>query len=722
MLKKANQARFTLQITNYPDLELSVIGLSSNKYALDNNAIYTQNYSFHITCYNSNSVLLSKLINQKVVLFLYDNENKICHHGIITSCTDHQIPEIADEIVIHSPLYLLTLNIPRIVYHNVTLPDLIHQILKNNSWQNYEYELLLENNYPLREYVVQYQESDFDFLHRKCAFYGVFFTFIQTAERAILIFCDNIKNLTDKIGELYLGFCPTWGQVRNTNSLFHIEWCQQMLTDNIRLNDYNYRTPAISLLMESVPTHSALTPLMTDYRFQDHYKTIDEGQFLLTVRQQALDCRRKIWLAKTDCVQLQPGYLIQVNHHPLQDMNGQFIVTTITHYGDQSAAYPTITESKQNYTQCYYNIIELIPAHLSYRPIAPEPVYQENCLANITGIPGDYADIDEQGRYLIKPKFDTSTVSDSQTSHRVRFIQPLSGNQYGAHFPLHVGTEVLITHVNGDPDRPIIIGVLPNMNSLSPVTANNYTQNIIKSWGGNQLLFDDQQNHESILLSTQQQQNYLLLDATYNQHQIKLCSLQGNMSFQAGTTITSTTHNNHQQIIGNNYTIQVQNQAQIMTKNGDIRMNAGVDILLSANNNIDLETKLENIILQSGNDSNVIAEDDINIIIENGDLTIQTKNGDCAFNAAQNIVLQCTGLEQIYLAQGGASIQITPQTITFNSPTAIHFSAEQININGNVSYGDKNANETSTNLILHYQDELGEYINNLEGIYHLFIL
>lgn len=722
MHNQANQTHFILRFDNHPEIDLPILYFDSTKFSLDNDKIFSQNYSFQITCYNKNSILLSKLINQKVMLIVCTNEHKIYHHGIITSCTDHQIPHIADEIIIHSPLHPLTLNTRRMIYHNVSLPDLIDQILMNNRWEKYEYQLLLENHYPLREYVVQYQENDFEFLHRKCAYYGVFYTFDQTAESSILIFCDNINNLNRKIGEINLSYQPESGQLCDSTRVFHMEWCQQMVTDNIRLNDYNYRTPDISLLLESIPTHTTLTPLMTDYRFQDHYKTIAEGQFLLKVRQQALDCRRKIWFAKTDCKQLQPGNLIHINNHPLFDMNGQFVVIAITHYGDQSAAFHIFVESipKNNYN--YYNIIELIPAQLSFRPIAPEPVYQENCLANITGILGDYADIDEQGRYLIKPKFDTSNTPDYQTSHRVRLIQPLSGYQYGVHFPLHLGTEILITHVNGDPDRPIIMGVLPNINSLPPVTANNYTQNIIKSWGGNQLLFDDQQNHEYILLNTQQQQNYLLLDATYNQHQINLYSLQGNLNLLAGTTITSSTQNNHQQIIGNNYTINVQNESQIITKNGDIQMDAKVGVQFSAKNDLKFETSLENIILQSGNDTHLNANDDINLIVDKSDLTIQTKNGDLVFNAAQNIVLQCPGLEQIYLAQGGSSIQITPQSITLNSPTAIQFSAELINMNGNVCYGDKKANEISTNLILHYQDELGSMLNNLEGIYHLLLL
>ncbi len=721
MNNKNNQSHFMLQIADNSAVDIQIIGFSTEKYSLDNDEMITQNYSFRITCYNKSQSLLQELINKKAVLIMYDHLGKIYHHGIITHCTDHQKQNIADEIIIHSPLYLLTLNIRRRVYHNVTLPALIEQILSNNGWQYYEYQLLLDNVYPMREYVVQYQESDFEFLHRKCAFYGVFFSFIQLEHSAVLVFYDNINNLTGKTDKLVLSYVPENGEASNINRVFHIEWQQNMITDNIILNDYNYRSPEISLFLEGEPSITQQLPRVTHYRFQDHYKTLAEGEFLLQIRQEALVCRRTIWTAKTNCNILQLGFLIEINNHPITSMNGHFVVISITQQGDQSAQFPTIINNHTTLQQSYFNIIELIPVNVPYRPKMPEPIYQENCLANINGTPGNYADIDQYGRYLIRPKFDNSIAPNEQTSHRVRFAQALVGNQYGAHFPLHVGTEVLLTHLNGDPDRPIIIGVLPNMNGLSPVTANNFTQNILSSWGGNQLLFDDQLGHEHILLSTSYQQNYLLLDATYGLQQIKMCSLQGDINFQAGTTITSRTQNNLEQIVDNNHMVTVQNQAQIITQNGDININAATNLQFYATNNITLETIKENIILQSDNDLNINANDDINIAIPNGDLIIQTNNGDLTLNAAQDILLQCTGsFDQIYIAQGGISIQISQQSITLNSSTAIQFSAEQININGNVNYGKNNIGEMSTNLILHYQDEIGEKLNNIDGIYQLF--
>ena len=70
----------------------------------------------------------------------------------------------------------------------------------------------------------------------------------------------------------------------------------------------------------------------------------------------------------------------------------------------------------------------------------------------------------------------------------------------GMHFPLHKGTEVLLAHVNGDPDRPIIIGAVPNPDTASPVTGSNQTQCKVQTGGGNSMTFEDTADGQRIVI------------------------------------------------------------------------------------------------------------------------------------------------------------------------------------------------------------------------------
>ena len=77
-------------------------------------------------------------------------------------------------------------------------------------------------------------------------------------------------------------------------------------------------------------------------------------------------------------------------------------------------------------------------------------------------------------------------------SRWVRRAQLSAGDDYGTHLPLHRGTEVLVAHVEGDPDRPIIVGSVPNHETASPVTSANASQSKIATRHGITVTLDDQ--------------------------------------------------------------------------------------------------------------------------------------------------------------------------------------------------------------------------------------
>ena len=100
--------------------------------------------------------------------------------------------------------------------------------------------------------------------------------------------------------------------------------------------------------------------------------------------------------------------------------------------------------------------------------------------------------VDEHGRYKVILPWDLAGKAGGKASRWLRMAQPASGSGYGVQFPLHVGTEVLIIHVNGDPDRPLIMSSVPNFETASPVNSANATQSQIRTRHGITVTFDDQ--------------------------------------------------------------------------------------------------------------------------------------------------------------------------------------------------------------------------------------
>jgi type VI secretion system secreted protein VgrG len=117
-------------------------------------------------------------------------------------------------------------------------------------------------------------------------------------------------------------------------------------------------------------------------------------------------------------------------------------------------------------------------------------------------VESEYAQIDEDGRYNVKFKFDESDLKNGKASTWVRMLQPHGGGIEGWHFPLRKGTEVVFTFLGGDPDRPVIAGVVPNAHTPSPVVRANHTTNVIQTGGRNRLELEDKAGHQRITLQT----------------------------------------------------------------------------------------------------------------------------------------------------------------------------------------------------------------------------
>ena len=98
--------------------------------------------------------------------------------------------------------------------------------------------------------------------------------------------------------------------------------------------------------------------------------------------------------------------------------------------------------------------------------------------------------IDERGRYRIRILFDTAD-SHGQASHPMRMAQAHSGPGYGVHFPLRPGAEVLLAFIDGDVDRPIVVGSVPNEVTQSPVKNEHALHHRIRTASGVELEIED---------------------------------------------------------------------------------------------------------------------------------------------------------------------------------------------------------------------------------------
>ena len=176
----------------------------------------------------------------------------------------------------------------------------------------------------------------------------------------------------------------------------------------------------------------------------------------------------------------------------------------MTHRGSQPGA-TLPSDDPNSFKISYENAFTCIKADTQWRPelLTPWPSIHGVIHATIdAAASGEYAELDDQGRYKVKLPFDLSDVKDGKASRYIRMAQPYSGPGMGMHFPLHKGTEVLLIHIDGDPDRPIIVASIPNPDTESPVAGKNQTQCAIHTGGGNKIVIEDSAGGQRIALSS----------------------------------------------------------------------------------------------------------------------------------------------------------------------------------------------------------------------------
>lgn len=622
------------------------------------------------------------LLDQKCRLGLFGEGSSQDLHGLVTHVVSRgrNLDRFEYLLRLSSPLHPLKLNSQSRVFLRRSVVEIAQEVLEGAGIPARQVEFTTRHDYPQREFTAQFQESDYAFLSRQLAHWGLFFHFEQTAETWKLIIRDHIHELPRLAEPGRLSYREQSGLGRGEETLYQLRATNKTLTGGVQLNDHNYRTPSVNLNVRQ-GSDSNMAGQGMDYRYGEHQQTPEEGAWLARVRLETLDWQRRTYEAESDCPALAPGLTFTLADHPDPAMNGDYMVVSVCHRGDQGSGDATTRDGAGHH---YGNRLALVRNGLPYRhPLPAEPPRLRGPLsARVESHGGSYPDLDEQGRYKVRLPYDLSDTEAAQASHWVRMMQPYGGNQYGFHFPLHAGTEVALGHLHGDPDRPFILGALPNLETPSPVNDANSSQHILRSWGGNELLFEDRGGEQRIELFTRDRQNILSLDARTDAHQVRLASEQGDMKIEAGKTLLQTSGDSHTLESGNDHRVTVENSQRLMTKNKDIQLDAATDIDCKAKQHIRAQAEAQNVEITAGRDSVQTTERDASWEVRRGDMKMQISSGRFELRAAREITLMGEGGGNIHLGQAGCRLEIDTGGNLNLAGKTLNISFQTINLKG----------------------------------------
>jgi type VI secretion system VgrG family protein len=465
-------------------------------------------YEFDITLASDDPEIdLKGVLQNSATLTTKGSDQDLPIHGILGQF--EQLHEVKGHY------FYRALLVPRLwqadLYHENQLfldkkvPDIIEEILKQAGLTTQDYELKLTRSYPQWEYICQYRETDFDFISRWMEREGIYFFFQQGEDSEKLIITDSSTAHEDIRGDATIPFTPPSGIVPEKEAIFTFLCRQKRLPNKVILKDYNYRKPSLDLKAVAEVDARGLGDV---YFYGEHFKTPQEGNGLAKIRAEEIKCRENIYHGESTAPNLCPGFFYELEDHYRQSYNQKYLIVEVEHEGHQTGSLWAGVEKKSAKGEkklTYTNSFTAIRSDVQFRPErkTPKPKFPGTMNATIdaAGI-GDYAELDDLGRYKVKLPFDQSDMEGGKASRWVRMQQPYAGAEHGMHFPLHKGTEVLLTFVDGDPDRPVIAGAVPNPETTSPVTAANQTESVIQTGARNKIRIEDFLGSERIIMET----------------------------------------------------------------------------------------------------------------------------------------------------------------------------------------------------------------------------
>ncbi|WBS04811.1 type VI secretion system tip protein TssI/VgrG [Pseudoduganella sp. SL102] len=388
--------------------------------------------------------------------------------------------------------------------------------------------------YPVRSLVTQYQESDWAFVQRLMSEEGLF-TFFEHGRDAG---SPSLGSHTLVIGDSNDAFAPNAqgavrftqpGAVMTADSIDRWRTETRLLSNAIDVRSWDYRTRTVRTASASAATgielRSSDVPGAYAYATQEHGERIAERQL------QALEAQKEVHVGAGTVRSFAPGTTFTLLEHSRYDGRDDFLIVRVRHLahsnleaeitaqltqrlgGDPVAALNAralahslhATGKRISERPVYRNSFDAIRASVPYRGshadghgrlLHPRPTVRGQQTAVVVGPPGTPVHTDRDHRIKVQFHWQRGTASHGRLDHPapeghsgapaddractwVRVATPLApvaGANWGSHALPRVGQEVLVDFIDGNIDRPIVIGAVYNGKGEADAQANRVTQ------------------------------------------------------------------------------------------------------------------------------------------------------------------------------------------------------------------------------------------------------
>lgn len=514
---------------------------------MDGHETLGQPFSYDLSLVSTDpNIDLSTLLGEPMTVHMKLPAGGTRHfNGIVTRAThlDEEVGYFRYAVTLEPWLALLDFQSDCRIYQDMSIPEILKDIFRRADFSDIQ-DALDDGAYSKLEYVVQYRESDFNFVSRLMEHAGIYYFFKHDETKHTLVLADS-QSAHDTVDEYdEVEYFPQ--QEASRGETEHLSsWAvqQRIRSGGFASTDFDFKAPRMALLsvLNQPQKYAHADTELFDYP-GDYLKKAD-GDTSVKTRLQERQWEQEIVQAAGDVRGIGSGDLFTLTDHPRDDQNKEYLIVGAVyniHVGDYEASGGGGDE--------FHAGLSLLDSKVQFRPAirARKHRVEGPQTAIVVGPSGDEITVDQYGRVKVQFHWDRYGMSDERSSCWVRVSQAWAGAKWGAiHIP-RVGQEVIVDFLEGDPDRPIITGRVYNADNMPPYDLPaNKTQSGIKSrstLGGapsnfNEIRFEDKKGSEELHIQAERDQT------THVKHNQSV-SVDGDRSISVGgnesTSVTGT--------------------------------------------------------------------------------------------------------------------------------------------------------------------------------------
>nr|WP_074202773.1 type VI secretion system tip protein VgrG [Pseudomonas aeruginosa] len=471
-------------------------------------------YELHLVSENPN-LPLEQLLGKPMSLSLeLPGGSRRFFHGIVARCS--QVAGHGQFAGYQATLrpwpWLLTRTSDCRIFQNQSVPEIIKQVFRDLGFS--DFEDALTRPYREWEYCVQYRETNFDFISRLMEQEGIYYWFRHEQKRHILVLSDAYGAHRSPGGYASVPYYPPTLGHRERDHFFDWQMAREVQSGSLSLNDYDFQRPGARLEVRSNIARSHAAADYPLYDYPGEYVQSQDGEQYARNRIEAIQAQHERVRLRGVVRGIGAGHLFRLSGYPRDDQNREYLVV--------GAEYRVVQELYETGSggagSQFESELDCIDASQSFRllPQTPVPVVRGPQTAVVVGPKGEEIWTDQYGRVKVHFHWDRHDQSNENSSCWMRVSQAWAGKNWGSIQIPRIGQEVIVSFLEGDPDRPIITGRVYNAEQTVPYELPaNATQSGTKSRsskGGtpanfNEIRMEDKKGAEQLFIHAERNQD-----------------------------------------------------------------------------------------------------------------------------------------------------------------------------------------------------------------------